>query len=144
MKIDVNITVRFEDLKELSAGSDELRQWVRTSIEDFRNWVHDINEYGRDYGTPAACASEPPAEAAPAQKEQAAEKAAPAAAATTAPTKTEPEEVTLEMVRTRLAALVQSDKQAQVKELIEKYGGGKLSEVPPENFPKLLAEAEGL
>ncbi|WP_207644288.1 hypothetical protein [Desulfolucanica intricata] len=61
------------------------------------------------------------------------------------PSATKPEaraEVTLEMVRAKLAALMQSGKQAEVKELLKKYGGEKLSDVPKENYPALLAEAE--
>ena len=128
MKVDINVNVNLEELKEILTSTDELRQFVVTSIEDLRNWVQDIQEYGQDYGTPAAKEpAEKPATADPQASPQ------PAAA-----------EITMETVRAKLANLMDSGKQAQVKELIEKYGGGKLSEVPPENFPKLLAEAEGL
>jgi len=52
--------------------------------------------------------------------------------------------VTLEQVRAKLAALSQAGKQAQVKELIAKFGGKKLTDIPTEKYPELLAEAEGL
>ena len=126
-------------------STDELRQFVITSIEDLRNWVQDIQEYGQDYGTPAACASEQPAEAAPPakpapiQKEQSPEK--PATADPQAPPQPATAEITMETVRAKLANLMDSGKQAQVKELLTKYGGGKLSEVAPENYPDLLKEA---
>jgi hypothetical protein len=58
-------------------------------------------------------------------------------------TKQEPEStVTMETVRAKLAALMQIGKQAEVKELLKKHGGDKLSDIPKENYPALLAEAE--
>jgi hypothetical protein len=60
-------------------------------------------------------------------------------------TKPEPQvEVTMETVRAELAALMQSGKQAEVKELLKKHGGDKLSDIPKENYPALLAEAEAM
>lgn len=60
-------------------------------------------------------------------------------------TKSEPKaEVTLETVRAKLAALMQGGKQAEVKELLKKHGGDKLSDIPEENYPALLAEAEAM
>jgi hypothetical protein len=53
-------------------------------------------------------------------------------------------EVTMETVRAKLAALMQGGKQAEVKELLKKHGGDKLSDVPKENYPALLTEAEGM
>ena len=52
--------------------------------------------------------------------------------------------VTMETVRAKLAALMQGGRQAEVKELLKKHGGDKLSDIPEENYPELLAEAEGL
>ena len=125
MKVDINVNVNLEELKEILTSTDELRQFVITSIEDLRNWVQDIQEYGQDYGTPAAKEpAEKPATADPQASPQ------PAAA-----------EITMETVRAKLANLMDSGKQAQVKELLTKYGGGKLSEVAPENYPDLLKEA---
>lgn len=60
-------------------------------------------------------------------------------------TKPEPQaKVTMETVRAKLAALMQGGKQAEVKELLKKHGGDKLSDVPKENYPALLTEAEGM
>lgn len=67
----------------------------------------------------------------------------------TAPTRTKepeptPEQITLEEVRAKLAALMQNGKQAQVKELLKKHGGKKLSDVPKESYPALLKDAEAV
>lgn len=53
-------------------------------------------------------------------------------------------EVTMETVRAKLAALMQGGKQAEVKELLKRHGGDKLSDIPEENYPALLAEAEAM
>lgn len=52
--------------------------------------------------------------------------------------------ITLEEVRAKLAALMQMGKQAEVKVLLKKHGGKKLSEVPQENYPALLKDAEAI
>ncbi|TLN00389.1 hypothetical protein FDZ73_19595 [bacterium] len=49
--------------------------------------------------------------------------------------------VSLEEVRAKLAALSQSGKQAQVKELITKFGASKLTDIPAEKYSELLEEA---
>ncbi len=53
-------------------------------------------------------------------------------------------EISLEMVRAKLAALMQSGKQAEVKALLLKHGGEKLSDIPEHNYPDLLKEAEAI
>ena len=53
-------------------------------------------------------------------------------------------EVALEQVRAVLAEKSQDGKTAQVRELIGKFGAGKLSEVAPERYADLLAAAEEL
>ena len=53
-------------------------------------------------------------------------------------------QVTLEEVRAVLAKKSQSDKQAEVKELITKYGAKKLSDIPKEKYPDLLKDAEDI
>ncbi len=53
-------------------------------------------------------------------------------------------EITLEEVRAKLAALMQEGKQAEVKALLQKHGGEKLSDVPEENYPALLKDVEGV
>jgi hypothetical protein len=50
--------------------------------------------------------------------------------------------VTLEALRSKLAALSEGGKQAQVKTLIKKFGAKKLTEVAEENYEALLKEAE--
>jgi hypothetical protein len=39
---------------------------------------------------------------------------------------------------------MQIGKQAEVKELLKKHGGDKLSDIPKENYSALLAEAEAM
>lgn len=51
---------------------------------------------------------------------------------------------TLETVRAKLAKLAQSGKQEQVKALIQKYGGSRLSEIDPEHYEQLLKDAEAI
>lgn len=50
--------------------------------------------------------------------------------------------VTLEEVRTALGALASSGKNAVVRELLAKHNASRLSEVPPDEYPSLLAEAK--
>lgn len=55
---------------------------------------------------------------------------------------TEEPKLSLEDVRAKLADLSRSGKTAEVKALIKKYGANKLSEVKPEDYEALLADAE--
>lgn len=50
--------------------------------------------------------------------------------------------VTLEEVRGLLAKLSQNGKQQEVKALIKKFGGRKLTDIPQEKYNELLKEAE--
>ena len=50
--------------------------------------------------------------------------------------------VSLEDVRAKLAALTQNGKQSEVKTLIKKHGGKKLSDIPEDKYPELLKDAE--
>lgn len=52
--------------------------------------------------------------------------------------------ITLEEVRAVLAKLSQAGKQAEVKNLITKYKAKKLSDIPADQYPALLQEAESL
>ena len=60
--------------------------------------------------------------------------------------KTEPEEkpLTLEEVRAVLAEKSRAGHTAEVKELLNKHGADKLSEIDPSEYPALLADAEVL
>lgn len=51
---------------------------------------------------------------------------------------------TLEEVRAALAEKTRSGLTAQVRSLLQKYGAKRLSEVKPESYKALLAEAEAL
>lgn len=51
---------------------------------------------------------------------------------------------TLEEVRGLLARKSQAGKSAEVKSLIEKHGASRLSDIKPEQYLALMADAEGL
>lgn len=51
-------------------------------------------------------------------------------------------ETTLEEVRGILAKLSKNGKQAEVKELIKKFGAKKLTDIPKDKYLELLEEAE--
>ena len=50
--------------------------------------------------------------------------------------------ISLEAVRAVLAEKSRAGYTAKVRELLEKHGAGKLSEIDPSEYPALLAEAE--
>lgn len=52
--------------------------------------------------------------------------------------------LTLEDVRAVLAEKSRNGHTAKIRELLEKYGAAKLSEIDPQNYAALLAEAEVL
>lgn len=52
--------------------------------------------------------------------------------------------LTLEAVRVVLADKSRSGFTVQVRALIEKYGASKLSEIDPQNYQSLMADAEAL
>lgn len=54
------------------------------------------------------------------------------------------EEIPLETVRAKLAALSRSGKKDEVKALLQKFGASKLTDVPKEKYPELMAVAEEL
>lgn len=53
-------------------------------------------------------------------------------------------EITLEEVRGKLAEMSQAGLTAEVREIIQKYGGSKLSEVDPKHYADVLKDAEVL
>jgi len=55
-----------------------------------------------------------------------------------------PKPLTLEKVRSVLADKSRNGFTAEIRELLEKHGGGKLSEIDPKEYEALLAEAEVL
>lgn len=55
-----------------------------------------------------------------------------------------PPKITFEDLRVVLAVLTRSGKQEKVKELIEKYGAKKLSDVPEDKYYELLKEARNI
>ncbi len=110
----VEINLSFDEFKRLLADSDEFKQLLAGG--GTREPVTETQE-----GVEAAVDDKSPI------------------------TKPEPqEEVTLETVRAKLADLMQSGKQAEVKELLKRHGGDKLSDIQKENYPALLADAEAM
>jgi hypothetical protein len=61
-----------------------------------------------------------------------------------APAPPEPKPLTLETVRAALAEKSRAGHTAEVRALLDKYGAAKLSELAPEHYAALLAEAEVL
>jgi len=53
-------------------------------------------------------------------------------------------EITLEEVRAKLAELSQSGKTAQVRDLIKKYGGTKLSDIDATHYFDILKDVEDI
>ena len=60
------------------------------------------------------------------------------------PVEPEVKQPALEEVRGLLSRKSQEGKSSEVKALIEKFGASRLSEIQPENYLALMAEAEGL
>ena len=58
------------------------------------------------------------------------------------PQKAVEKSVTLEEVRSVLANLSRSGQKETVLKLLQKYGGSRLSEVPPERYAALFADAQ--
>lgn len=56
----------------------------------------------------------------------------------------EKKDITMEQIRTVLVEKSRNNLVQEVKELLEKYGVSKLSEVNPEKYPELMADAERL
>jgi hypothetical protein len=115
VKINVNIDVNLDEFKKLLADCDEFRRLlVGSSTEDEAPMAEKTVGDGKGVKgyVPTITKPEPKAE------------------------------VPMETVRAKLAALMQGGKQAEVKELLKRYGGDKLSDIPKENYSALLAEAE--
>jgi len=55
-----------------------------------------------------------------------------------------PKPITLEQVRAVLAEKSRNGHTAKIRELLEKHGAAKLSEIDPKEYASLLAEAEVL
>ena len=61
-----------------------------------------------------------------------------------APAQEKPKPPTLEKVRGVLADKSRNGHTDKIRELLEKYGGNKLSEISPDRYAELLKDAEGL
>lgn len=58
--------------------------------------------------------------------------------------KPEPKPIKLETVRAALAEKSRAGHTAEVRELLQKHGAAKLSEIDPSHYADLLKDAEGL
>lgn len=142
MDININIKLDLNEVAEILISADELQKWVLTHIEDIKSWVLDMQRYGQKLDTlanpadPAKATNGQAAIKAPAVQEVVVEE-------TTAEesTKKPAMEISLEEVRAKLAALSQAGKQEQVKNLIQQFNAKKLTDIPKEQYPKLLEEA---
>ena len=91
-------------------------------------------------GTPA----EAPAPEPVTKKRKAAVEPEAPAAETPAPAAEAPAAVTLEQVRAKLTELSQGGKKDDIKVLIAKFGGTKLTDLKAEQYADILAAAEAL
>ena len=114
--MDINVNVKIEVVGNEHTNNSEAVEYVQRIADELKNWVQSTIEMN--------------APMAPAEPEQEQEE------------KPEPEQqVTMEDVRAKLGQLTKDGKQSEVKELILKFGGTKLSDVPEENYPELLKAA---
>ena len=135
MKIDITVHLEPEELQRLLVDVDELQKWFMGHIEDLRNYVDHIYEFGAELNVP----KQPEQEEETLQEESSDE---PQKQPTQQEYKEPPQEVTLEDVRAKLGALTKQGKQSEVKSLIENFGGSKLSDIPEEKYPELIKAAE--
>ncbi len=119
--MDINVNVKIE-VVENGKNTDEVIKIVQGISEELKTWVQNTIEMNFPMVPGIETETEIPEEPPEPKKE-------------TAPS------VTLEDVRAKLGQLTKDGKQAQVKELISKFGGTKLSDVPEENYPELLKAA---
>ena len=111
-------------LDELAAAGKELEECAHKLVQTASQLRSVISA---DEAAPQAEASEVREEASPEMKPE--------------PVK----EYTKEEVRAILSTLSQSGFRAETKALVKKYSdGGSLTDVPPEKYPDLIAEAEAL
>lgn len=135
MDININIKLDLSEVAEILISADDLQKWILNSLEDMKTWVEDMQRYGQKLDT-LANPVDPAMATAPAVQEPVTEE-------TTAEESTEEPaaEISLEEVRAKLAALSQAGKQEQVKNLIQQFNAKKLTDIPKEQYPKLLEEA---
>ena len=111
-------------LDELAAAGKELEEWAHKLVQT-ASQLRSVISAGE--ASPQAKAPEAKPEPTPEVKPE--------------PVK----EYTKEEVRAILANLSQSGFRAETKALVKKYSdGGSLTDVPPERYPELVAEAEAL
>ena len=128
--MDINVNVKIE-VVENGKNTDEVIKIVQGISEELKTWVQNTIEMNFPMAPAEVEAAEQLTEDLTAPKEE----EPPEPKKETAPS------VTLEDVRAKLGQLTKDGKQAQVKELISKFGGTKLSDVPEENYPELLKAA---
>ena len=126
--IPVNIANQIIDgINQLNRGLVEVAKWVEAqAYEGFEDEYALVGDR-----PPAVTEAAPPSDARPSAQSE----------VDTAPAVSP---VSLVEVRTALSALSQAGKTLQVRELIQKGGAEKLSEVDPGKYSWLLEQAKGL
>lgn len=123
MEINVSIKLDMDEAAELLVSSDNFAQ-------DIISWVSDLKKLGQNMKTiNQPVSAELPTEDNAIKTDSCSDSA------------TTDEKITLETVRAKLATLSQAGKQEQVKNLIQKFGAKKLTEIPEEKYSELLEEA---
>ena len=147
MQIDVNVNVFLYDGQK--DDGEVSKEWVEEQIEGLVRCVTNIVESNAiaEKSKPEVEKEAAPEPIEPPEPEIEAEPEPEAEPEAEPEQKTEPTEaentVTLEEIRAKLTALTNSGKQAQVKEIVNRFGE-KLSTVPEESYPELLQAAEEL
>lgn len=139
---------------ELNLGSRFLADLAAVRAEEISKWER-MSADGVTFGLPddpMAGEQQVEREVAPAEKptkKRKAVEAAPAEAVTQpapAPTETPVanEELTLEAVRAKLAAISQAGKRTEVGNLLKEFGVAKLTDLPKDKYSAVLEKAEAL
>jgi len=135
----INLHIEADTPEEVKKAIGELAGTLSAAtINSTPSGKSDAPKQTKSTATPEPAAGQTP-EQAPESTPESTPKSEPEANST--PTNPETSPVSLEEVRAKLASLSQSGKQAQVKELITKFGASKLTDIPAEKYSELLEEA---
>ena len=107
---------------------------VSQNVEEANTSPESVRKPAESEHVPKAATPAPVAEQAP-------ETPAPSPASPASPSE---QTYTLEQVRARLAGLSTSGKREEVKDLLNRYGATRLTEIKPDDYAAVMAEAEGL
>jgi hypothetical protein len=128
----IQITFTPETPQQVAALTQAMMAYIGTPAEAPAAETEAPKAVARKLKKPDAPAAETPAAEAPAP------------VTTWAATLVPPPAVTLEQVRAKLTELSQSGKKDDIKVLIAKFGGTKLTDLKAEQYADVLAAAEAL